>query len=232
MNNAAYRKLIERSKSTVDSDSNWLITLADVMTLLMVFFVMFLIAKQAESGRKSPEVTSAAVKSVLNNEVTCIHNNSEDKIRDAIARSIKELGIEKDVEVSLVNKDILITMTEGITFKSESRKILDKSSPIMGEIAESIRKNPSYTVEIDGHTDNLPIHTSQYPSNWELSEARATSVLKCFIDTYDIDPSRFYIRGYADRRPLVSNDSPEHRAQNRRVEIRLKNDPADLDPQV
>jgi len=96
----------------------------------------------------------------------------------------------------------------------------------MGEIAESIRKNPSYTVEIDGHTDNLPIHTPHYPSNWELSEARATSVLKCFIDTYGIDPSRFYIRGYADRRPLVSNDSPEHRAQNRRVEIRLKNDPA------
>ena len=231
MNNAAYRKLIERSKSTVDSDSNWLITLADVMTLLMVFFVMFLIAKQAESGRKSPEVTSAAVKSVVNNEVIA-HDNSEDKIRDAIARSIKELGIEKDVEVSLVNKDIVITMTEGITFKPGKSEILDKSSPIMGEIAESIRKNPSYTVEIDGHTDNLPIHTSQYPSNWELSEARATSVLKCFIDTYDIDPSRFYIRGYADRRPLVSNDSPEHRAQNRRVEIRLKNDPADLDPQV
>ncbi len=131
--------------------------------------------------------------------------------------------MERDVEVSLVNKDIVITMTEGITFKPAKSEILDKSGPIMGEIAESIRKNPSYTVEIDGHTDNLPIHTSQYPSNWELSEARATSVLKCFIDRYGIDPSRFYIRGYADRRPLVSNDSPEHRAQNRRVEIRLKN---------
>lgn len=226
MNNAAYKKLIEQSKSTVDSDSNWLITLADVMTLLMVFFVMFLIAKQAESGRKYPEVTSAAVKPAANNEVIA-HGNPEDKIRDAIARSIKELGLEKDVEVSLVNKDIVITMTEGITFKPGKSEILDKSGPIMGEIAESIRKNPSYTIEIDGHTDNLPIHTSLYPSNWELSEARATSVLKCFIDTYDIDPSRFYIRGYADRRPLVSNDSPEHRAQNRRVEIRLKNDSTD-----
>src|SRR5208283_3567183 len=222
MRNAAYRKLIEQSKSTVDSDSNWLITLADVMTLLMVFFVMFLIARQAETGRKSPEGTSAAVKPAVNNEVIA-YSSSEDKIREAIARSIKELGMEKDVEVSLVNKDIVITMTEGITFKPGKSEILDKSGPIMGEIAESILKNPSYTIEIDGHTDNLPIHTSQYPSNWELSEARATSVLKCLIDTYGIDPSRFYIRGYADRRPLVSNDSPEHRAQNRRVEIRLKN---------
>ncbi len=66
MKNAAYRKLIEQSKSTVDSDSNWLITLADVMTLLMVFFVMFLIAKQSESGRKSPESTAAAVKPAVN----------------------------------------------------------------------------------------------------------------------------------------------------------------------
>ena len=225
MNNAAYKKLIERSRSTVDGDSNWLITLADVMTLLMVFFVMFLIAKQAESGSKFPEGTSAAVKPAVNNEVIA-QGNSEGKIRDAIARSIKELGIEKDVEVSLVDKDIVITMTEGITFKPGKSEILDKSGAIMGEIAGSIRKNPSYTIEIDGHTDNLPIHTPRYPSNWELSEARATSVLKCFIDTYGIDPSRFYIRGYADRRPLVSNDSPEHRAQNRRVEIRLKNDSA------
>src|SRR5208282_3536918 len=200
MKNAAYRKLIEQSKSTVDSDSNWLITMADVMTLLMVFFVMFLIAKQADSGRKSPAGTSAAVKPAVNNEVIA-HGNSEDKIRDAIARSIKELDMEKDVEVSLVNKDIVITMTEDITFTPGKSEMLDKSSHIIGEIAESIQKNPSYTVEIDGHTDNLPIHTSHYPSNWELSEARATSVLKCFIDTYDIDPSRFYIRGYADRRP-------------------------------
>ena len=222
MNNAAYRKLIEQSKSTVDGDSNWLITLADVMTLLMVFFVMFLIAKQSESDRKSPEGTSAAVKQAGNNHVIP-HGNVEDNIRDTIAVSIKELGMEKDVAVSLVNKDIVITMTEGITFKPGKSEILDKSGPIMEKIAESIRKNLSYTVEIDGHTDNLPIHTSRYPSNWELSEARATSVLKCFIDTYDIDPSRFYIRGYGDRRPLVSNDTPEHRAQNRRVEIRLKN---------
>ncbi len=226
MNNTAYKKLIEQSRSTVDSDSNWLITLADVMTLLMIFFVMFLLAKQAENVKKSPEVTSAAVKPTVNNEVIA-HGNPEDKIRDAIARSVKELGLEKDVEVSLVNKDIVITMTEGITFKPGQSEMLYKSAPIMGEIADSIRKNPLYTVEIDGHTDNLPIHTSQYPSNWELSEARATSVLKCFIDTFDIDPSRFYIRGYADRRPLVANDSPEHRAENRRVEIRLKNDSAD-----
>jgi len=223
MNNAAYIKLIEQSRSTVDSDSNWLITLADVMTLLMVFFVMFLIARQAESAKKTPEVPPAAVKPAVNNHVISL-GATEDQIRDAIARSIKELGLEKDVEVALVDKAVVITMTEGITFKPGKSDILDLSGPLMGKIAESIRKNLSYTVEIDGHTDNLPIHTSRYPSNWELSEARAASVLKRFVDSYGIDPSRFYIRGYADRRPLVSNDSPEHRAQNRRVEIRLKND--------
>jgi chemotaxis protein MotB len=100
---------------------------------------------------------------------------------------------------------------------------LQASVPLIAGIAEIIRTNPSYTVEIDGHTDTVPIHTSRFPSNWELSVARATSVLKYFIDVQGMDPSRFYVKGNADQRPVAPNDTPEQRAQNRRVEIRLRN---------
>jgi chemotaxis protein MotB len=218
MKNTGYIKLIEQSRSTVDGDSNWLITLADVMTLLMVFFVMFLVAKQAES-KKLPETASAAAR--------LVDTQNQNRTRDTIVQSIKEMGMEKDVEVSLLDKDIVITLTENITFEPGKAEILDKSSPVIGKLAESIRSNPSYVVEINGHTDNVPIHTSRYPSNWELSESRAASVLKCFIDQYGVDPSRFYIRGCGDSKPLVSNDSPEQRTRNRRVEIRLKNNSTD-----
>jgi chemotaxis protein MotB len=224
MNNFTYRKLIEQSRSTVDADSNWLITLADVMTLLMVFFVMFLLVKQVESRRKPAQSNAAAVKPSGDNHAVSA-SGAEARIRDAIALGIKELGMENDVEVYTVNKDVVVNLKENITFMPGKADIFDSAGSLIGRISDSIRINPSYTVEIDGNTDNVPIHTSRYPSNWELSIARATSVLKCFIYKQGIDPSRFYIRGNADRKPLVSNDSPEERARNRRVEIRLKYNP-------
>ncbi|MBF0505552.1 MAG: OmpA family protein [Nitrospirae bacterium] len=228
MNNSPYRKLIEQSRSTVDGDSNWLITMADVMTLLMVFFVMFLIARQAENGSRPAAGNSAAVKPSA--DIPAVSDSkAENGIKDAIALGIRQLGMEKDVEIYTENKDVVITLRENITFTPGKAVIFDGAGSLIGRIADSIQKNPSYIVEIDGNTDNIPIHTSRYPSNWELSVARAASVLKCFVDKYGADPSRFYIRGNADRKPLVSNDSPEERALNRRVEIRLKYIPESRD---
>ncbi len=222
MNGPAYRKYIEQSKSTIDGDSNWLITLADVMTLLMVFFVMFLVAKQAEKVKKPAETSSVAAGPVVRDHAGT-GRNAESELRDAIALHIRELGMEKDVAVYTMDKDIVIALKENITFMPGRDELLKGTGPVLERIADVIRRNPSCTVEIDGYTDNVPIHTSRYRSNWDLSIARATGVLKYFTDKYDLDPSRFYIRGNADRRPLVSNDTPEQRAQNRRVEIRLKN---------
>jgi chemotaxis protein MotB len=74
---------------------------------------------------------------------------------------------------------------------------------------------------VEGHTDNVPIHTRQFPSNWELSTARAVNVLKYFADADRIDPRRLSAVGYGESKPLVNNDSPRNRAKNRRVEIVL-----------
>jgi chemotaxis protein MotB len=113
-------------------------------------------------------------------------------------------------------------MKEKVTFNPAEAEIIQSSGPILSNIAEIIKEHPSFLVEIEGHTDNIPIKTSHYPSNWELSVARATNVLKFFIDNHSIDPSRFSVKGSADQKPVASNDSPENRAKNRRVEIRLK----------
>ncbi|MBF0566970.1 MAG: flagellar motor protein MotB [Nitrospirae bacterium] len=97
-----------------------------------------------------------------------------------------------------------------------------ETKPLLDKVAEIIQLYPQYAVEIDGHTDNVPINTHAFPSNWELSAARATNVLKYFINVHGMNPTRFYVKGSADSRPIVPNDTHEHRAQNRRVEIRLK----------
>ena len=100
--------------------------------------------------------------------------------------------------------------------------MLSSSEPALDTISRIIQRNPSLAVEIDGHTDNTPISTRLYPSNWELSVARATAVLRYFINRCGMDPSRFIVKGNADLRPIAPNDTPEQRSENRRVEIRLK----------
>jgi chemotaxis protein MotB len=82
-----------------------------------------------------------------------------------------------------------------------------------------VLKHTSGQVAIAGHTDNIPIHTSRYRSNWELSSSRATSVVHELLNFGDMTSNRFYLEGYADTRPMMPNDTAQNRAQNRRVEI-------------
>jgi chemotaxis protein MotB len=83
----------------------------------------------------------------------------------------------------------------------------------------AIISKTDYLIRIEGHTDNLPIHTALFPSNWELSTARAVNVLRYFIKEHNIDPRRLAAEGFSEFHPLAANDRPENRAKNRRVEI-------------
>lgn len=213
-------RLIDKSKSSIDSDSNWLITLSDVLSLLLVFFIMFFVMSRRAGDQKRP-AEGGALNIVSRPDLRPVHVN-EDKIKAELSSAIKKLQMEDNVSVRSFNNEVVVTMNEKVTFRPGETDILKDLFPMLGHIADIIKRYPSYNVEIDGHTDNVPISTPLYPSNWELSVARATSVLKYFIDSQGIDPSRFSIKGNADQRPLVPNDTPEHRAQNRRVEIRLR----------
>jgi len=222
-----YRRIIERSRVSIDSDSNWLITMSDVMSLLLVFFIMFFFtARATEKDRGLSDMVSPSVlthgepqksKTLLGAPVS----TAED-IRGEMESLIRGLNMENEVSVDAVEKEIVITMKESVTFRPAEAEILKGSIPVLERIADIIMRHPSFIVEIDGHTDNVPISTRRYPSNWELSVARAASVLRYFITKHGINPSRFYIKGNADQRPIVPNDTPQQRSRNRRVEIRLK----------
>ncbi|MEW6417105.1 MAG: OmpA family protein [Nitrospirota bacterium] len=217
-----YKRLIKDSLIHTDNDSNWLITLSDVMSLLLVFFIMFhFMSKGFVKENQSQKKNGTNV--VLNNTMPQhVPADTIEKIKNEMDSAIKDLNLREDVYIQTVNKEIIITMKEKVTFSPAEAEILKDLEPMLDKIAMTIKRYPSFVVEIDGHTDNVPINTPRYPSNWELSVARAASVLKYFIHQHDIESSRLYIRGNADQRPLTTNDSPEQRAQNRRVEIRLK----------
>ncbi len=211
-----YADLLNRSASGPETDNSWLITLSDVLLLLVIFFIVLLISAKntyttADKGIDTKETIE------LNRKIAPIG----EIIRNQIASEIKTLDLENDVFVVATNSEVVITLKERVAFSPAKIDVLESSKPILDNIADIIMKYPDYTVEINGHTDSIPIKTARFPSNWELSVARATSVLKYFINNHSVDPSRFAVRGNADQKPVAPNDTPENRAKNRRVEIRL-----------
>ncbi|HAM53221.1 MAG TPA: hypothetical protein DCP92_21920, partial [Nitrospiraceae bacterium] len=94
----------------------------------------------------------------------------------------------------------------------------DEAQPLLLSVASLVKKTRNEIV-IEGHTDTVPIQSAQYPSNWELSSARATSVLRYFLNDHTNNPSRFSAAGYSGYRPIAPNTTPDGRAKNRRVDI-------------
>lgn len=218
----SYHRVMDGFDETMDSDNNWLISLSDLLSLLLVFFIMFVVMTK---GSGANEKTRAA--KGQNHVLPVAELNQKvavpgETIRDEIKSGMKNLDLGDDISVLATNKEIIITIKEKVTFSPGEADILGSFEPVLDTIAEIIHKYPYFHVEITGHTDNVPINTFRYPSNWELSVARAASVLKYFINNHYIDSSRLSIKGNADQKPVAPNDTPANRAQNRRVEIRLK----------
>jgi chemotaxis protein MotB len=223
-----YRKMIAASQESDDTDHNWLITLSDLLSLLLVFFIIFFAISRVSGSKNpvSPREANATVRpaaaSPRPSPPVRLESEKMEKVRKDMLAAVTALNLNDQVKVEAANREIIITMKENVTFRTGEVDILKESHPVLDAIAQTVKKNPTFMVDIDGHTDDQPISTSRFPSNWDLSVARATSVLKYLMTHYELDPARFTIKGNADQRPLVPNWNTENRALNRRVEIRLK----------
>lgn len=207
---------------TEDVDGTWLITLSDVFTLLLVFFITFLVMTKHSTSSEKIDNDHKSAPFVHVNQPVVGPDVIKSRLADEIAGNIDFLNMGEEISVIATRREIIISMKEKITFRPGEADILRETRPLLDKIADIIQKYPNFLVEIDGYTDNTPINTSLFPSNWELSVARATSVLKYFIHFHSINPSRLSIKGNADQEPIAPNDTPENRARNRRVEIRLR----------
>lgn len=122
------------------------------------------------------------------------------------------------LEVEAFNDRVLIRIREKGSFGSGKADLKSEFEPILLQIARVLKQRDGHFI-VSGHTDDIPIETRQFRSNWDLSAKRAATVVHFFIQRGDIDPERMEIRAHSDNQPLVPNDSWEHRAMNRRVEI-------------
>ena len=142
--------------------------------------------------------------------ITDIQSELEKALAPEIQRHVVELSSRRE--------GLVISLREIGFFESGSSSLRDSSQDAIDRLA-AILKTRDEELRIEGHTDNIPIHNAQFQSNWELSTARATELIKVFVTRYDFSPARLAAAGYAQYHPVDSNDTPEGRAHNRRVDI-------------
>ncbi len=140
------------------------------------------------------------------------------KIRKDISGLADELGLSEDIRFSISKEGLIIRLPDSTIFDVGVAVISQSSKPLLNKMGRIISET-DYPVRIEGHTDNIPIKTGRFPSNWELSTTRAVKVLRYFIETLEISPIRLSAAGFGEHRPLFPNDTAENRSRNRRVEF-------------
>lgn len=142
-------------------------------------------------------------------------------VENEVARIIAEEAADKGVDVEREGNEVKIRFPSEIAFGSGSANVGPDFADLLNKLIDVVAKSQG-DIYVAGHTDDIPLGSGgPYRSNWELSAARATSVVHHFLTYSDIDPARMAVQGYGESRPLVPNDSPENRAKNRRVEMTL-----------
>ncbi len=201
----------------------WLITFCDLMTNLMLFFlVMFALSRvnaerqkeiysSLESRFAGKKINTARVENVL-------HKAQEESVADNLKSSVADLQKVANVEIN--EEQIILTLKAPVLFNIGSADLKPEIIPALNEVAEVLKSAPTRVI-VEGHTDNVPIKGGKYESNWGLSVARAFSIINYFVKYKKIQPEKFVAAGYGEFRPLHPNDTEEHRALNRRIGMKI-----------
>ena len=224
-----------------ENHERWLVSYADFITLLFAFFVVMYSVSSVNEGKY--RTVSDSIRTALNpvnstpsSRLPFTIGESKPKMipaeavtaNDPVIRRMREIltrinpNLKADIsEVKIVESGrgtIMISLPESILFQSGEARVRSEALPFLKALAEILIEMDRH-VRILGHTDNVPIRTAQFPSNWELSAGRAVMVVRIFSELYGVPLSHLSATGFADAKPLESNDTAEGRTKNRRVEI-------------
>ena len=217
----------------------WLATFGDLMSLLLTFFILLLSFSSVQESKFKEAIGSlqGALGVLESNQTIPIHQellmalpsfqeNSDyqeelDSLAQQLQQAMQELGINDDVIVENMGETVRIRIANPLFFDLGKADLKPLAKNILNKIIKVI-KGKVYDVKIEGHTDDLPIKTVQFPSNWELSAIRAINVLRYFQDAGKINPKELSAVGQGEYEPIVPNISLKNRQQNRRVEIYIK----------
>lgn len=228
-----------------EGGGEWMATFADLSTLLLTFFVLLLSFSNMDVVQFREMLGSVrdafGVQKKIQGSVEAIssspveisvqqndgageappHTKTVDlngAMKEQIEEYVEEAEMQDDVEVELTPRGVVLRVKEGALYQSGSADLDAKSKELLDKIAD-MQKQFSDSMQIEGHTDNIPIKSRQYPSNWELSTARAITALQYLKDEKGISADKMGVAGYADSKPVDTNDTEDGRNRNRRVEF-------------
>jgi chemotaxis protein MotB len=216
-------------KKSDENVEDWMTTYGDMVTLLLTFFVMLASISKVEIPLYE-QVAAGIQKEIGKKETESPIALMKIDLQDAIY----SLQAEKEVVVGTDDRGVVLEFASTALYRPGSAEVKAEGLPLLGRMAETLNspRYRGYLIEVEGHTDDDPIATAQFPSNWELSAGRATRVARTFID-FGVAHDRLKATGYAETRPLVPNRTAdgipikENQAKNRRVIIRIY--PKDFD---
>lgn len=223
-----------------ENHERWLVSYADFITLLFAFFTSMYAISSVNEGKFRIMSESLAIafnptlftstrmqegpkfvreqRAQVRDEFKDMHTSNYEKIQAAL----RELQENQKLTLIFEEHKVTIRISEGMLFEPGSDKLLDGGLPVIDEVARALAGMPN-SVRIEGHTDNIPIATERFPSNWDLSSSRSLRILKYFIEMHSHDPRRLSAIGFGEYRPIDTNDTPSGRMKNRRVDIMVHN---------
>jgi chemotaxis protein MotB len=218
---ATYKKLNQTSN---ESEEDWLVTYSDAVTLILCFFVLLI--SISEPNKEKFEQVKEQLSEQLQEEIS----KPFEELRQDIQAMISEQMLDETVSVEETERGIIIEISSSSFFESGKAQFKAASVPILLDISAILQDfdYEDYLIEVEGHTDDVPLKGSgQFPSNWELSGARASGVVRFFIEE-GLEKDRMRAKAFADTQPKVpnidenSNPIEENREINRRIAIKIE----------
>lgn len=213
-----------------ENHERWLLTYADLITLLLGLFVILYAMSKIDAARYAEMISALSGvfggsrpsivqgKSGVVDMPSAMLKTEREKIAEELRNVLHRDLADGFASVTNDERGVTVHLLEELLFASGSAQLKRSSLTTLDTLA-AVLKTLSNEVRVEGHTDNVPIRTELFPSNWHLSVARAVNAGFYLIDRHGINPERVSVVGYAEYRPLVSNTTPENRSRNRRVDI-------------
>ncbi|MFV1951463.1 MAG: flagellar motor protein MotB [Nitrospinota bacterium] len=232
--------MINSAKKGPTGAPAWVVTFADLATLMLTFFVLLLSFANMDIVRfremlgsvqqafgvqtKTRGEYQATLKGpsagaeVATSTAKVKEKKKKEEIADALRDVAAKTGLSESIKVITESKGVRIRVKGQTFFGAGSAELKNEALLLLDGIVKLMKEAPLH-LSVEGHTDNIPISTNRFPSNWELSAVRATTVLRYIMERGSIPQERLMAIGFADNKPLGPNNTPENRAKNRRVEF-------------
>lgn len=240
------RRRKRRGKEEEGVNESWLLPYADLMTLLLALFIVLFASSTVDAEKfdrisavfneifdgghgimdNSAPTTVPIPKSSIDdgeeNNSYIEDQRSLEEIQDRVDEYIAVHELENQFDTTMSDEGLLVTIRDSVLFTPGNADIKPEYLSIADELAELLIFDPPRHIIVTGHTDNVPMNSAEFGSNWELSVMRAVNFLKVMMNNEEVDPLLFSAKGYGEYQPIESNETAEGRSKNRRVEVLIQ----------